>query len=166
MSVEQAIVILGCRVEPGGEVRGALKRRVARGATLYHDRRLELVVVSGGKHWYGSSEAQAMRSELQRLGVPSQVILEEAESFSTRENAAFSALLLAERAVSHVHLVTCDFHMRRAASLFRERGLQVDEYPARSPISPAARAQRAMSELLKAALDRYAPWGIGSRYPR
>lgn len=164
MSAEQAIVILGCRVEPGGDVRGALERRVARGASLYHERSGSWVLVSGGKVWDCLSEARAMRRELMRLGVPGDAIQEEARSHSTRENARFTQLLLSERGVGRVGLVTCDFHMRRAARLFREYGLEVEEYPAPSPISNMTRARRALSEVVKAALDEYLPRGLGARY--
>ncbi|MCA9639568.1 MAG: YdcF family protein, partial [Myxococcales bacterium] len=120
MSAELAIVILGCRVEPGGDVRGALKRRLARGARVFREHGARWVIVSGGKRWQGISEAQAMRHELERLGVPGELILEEARSCSTRENAFFSRALLDAHAIDHIRLVTCDFHMRRAAGLFRD----------------------------------------------
>ncbi|MGE0324183.1 MAG: YdcF family protein [Polyangiaceae bacterium] len=165
MSAEPAIVILGCRVEPGGDVRGALKRRLARGARVYHEFGARWVVVSGGKRWHGVSEACAMRRELEHLGVPTALILEEDRSHSTRENAYFSQALLAQFATERVRLVTCDFHMRRAARLFRDHGLLVHEHPARSPISISMRARRALSELIKTALDRYVPRGMGARHP-
>ncbi|MCA9628283.1 MAG: YdcF family protein [Myxococcales bacterium] len=166
MNVDHAIVILGCRVELGGDVRGALKRRVTRGARLFHEQGARWVVVSGGKRWHGFSEAGAMRRELERLGVPSAVIVEETRSCSTRENAVFSQRLLQERGVERVNLVTCDFHMRRAAGLFRCRGLNVQEFPARSPGRATNRARRAVSELVKTALDRYAPRAPAARCPR
>lgn len=126
-----AIVVLGCRVRLDGSERlapGALARRVEMGARTYLERddARAVVVVSGGRRWGNDVEADAMARELALRGVPAAAIVRERCSFSTRENARFTAELLARRETRRVTLVTCPWHMDRAALLFARAGLAVE----------------------------------------
>lgn len=126
----------------GGGVRGAppgwsypdLGRaadRVWHAARLYHAGKVPRIIVSGGGlPWLGErgAEADAMRRLLADLGVPPEVVLTEARSRTTRENALFTAEILGEEAIERVLLVTSALHMPRALASFRAVG--VDAMPA------------------------------------
>jgi uncharacterized SAM-binding protein YcdF (DUF218 family) len=116
---------------------GALARRVETGARTYLQRvqttapgvagdARAVVVVSGGRRWGDEVEADVMARELALWGVPTAAIVRERCSFSTRENARFTAEVLARRGDRRVTLVTCPWHMERAASLFTRAGLAVE----------------------------------------
>jgi len=156
------IVVLGCRVIDGAPLGGALGRRVGTAARLFNSQtagesaRAAWVFVSGGKEWAGVTEARAMSNELIRRGLPSAGIVEESRSRSTRENAANTAALLAERDLHAISLVTCDFHMSRASKLFRSYGLCVEEVPAISP--DRGPLPRALTSLAQRASERLKGW--------
>jgi uncharacterized SAM-binding protein YcdF (DUF218 family) len=126
-----AIVVLGCRVRLDASQRlapGALARRVEMGAWTYFrcGEPRAVVVVSGGRRWGNDVEADAMARELALHGVPAAAIIRERCSFSTRENARFTAEVLARRGARRITLVTCPWHMNRAALLFTRAGLAVE----------------------------------------
>jgi uncharacterized SAM-binding protein YcdF (DUF218 family) len=126
-----ALVVLGCRVDPEG-IRGALGRRLEKARSVVEERPLGLIVFSGGKRWNGVSEAEAMRAWWEREANSwreGELVIEEF-SEDTLENAEHSAALLAERGITRIGLVTCDFHMRRATLLFEAQGLFVTPLPA------------------------------------
>ena len=126
-----AMLVLGGGVEPAqhpGHLPhlNSAAARVWYAARLYHAGKAPLVVLSGGNAQPGveqGSEAQAMRSLLRDLGVPSSAMLLEQRSLDTRENARNSAALLARRGIHRVLLVTSALHMRRALALMRRNGL-------------------------------------------
>ena len=130
-----ALVVLGCVVRrSGGHVTGladgALRRRVVRAAREWPGAgdRAEVppvVIASGGRAWEGIVEADAMADALVALGVPAGAVVRERASFTTRENALFTAALCARRGIGKVALVTCVWHLRRASKLFEAHGLEV-----------------------------------------
>jgi len=108
-----AIVVLGCRVGPGGSPSGALVRRVDRGVGLFHEGAAPLLVLSGG----GAgpvAEAAIMRKMALRWGVPEAALLIEPFSRNTFENARESARLLGLRGFRSVLLVSDRTHLPRA----------------------------------------------------
>lgn len=157
----RAIVVLGCRLRFVEETQvnefsrlfGAAARRAARGAEAWHADPTELIVVSGGRAWDGVVEADAMARTVEAHGVPTRTILRERWSHTTRDNARFVAELLRTRAIEHVELVTCAFHMPRARLLFEHHGFQVTAAPA----PPLPRVHRsAITIALEAARERIA----------
>ncbi len=146
MSSDLAITVLGCKhTGPRGGARpAAFLRRVASAARLYRALAAEgrvWVVASGGRAWRGVVEADAMAEELVLRGVPRERIVRERCSHSTSENARFAASALARRGVTRVHLVTCDWHMERAARHFQAEGLDVIQSAAKSPAPLGPRAR-------------------------
>lgn len=126
-----AMLVLGGGVEPPQQpgrlphLNGAAAR-VWYAARLYHAGKAPLVVLSGGTAQPGvelGTEAQAMRNLLLDLGVPTSAILLEQRSLTTRQNARYSAQLLASRGIHRVLLVTSALHMRRALAQMRKHGL-------------------------------------------
>jgi uncharacterized SAM-binding protein YcdF (DUF218 family) len=81
-------------------------------------------------------EADVFARGLVERGVPSEVVLSERESLTTRGNARGVMRLLRERAVRRIGLVTCDWHMPRALRLFRRAGFEPVPVPAPSPGRP------------------------------
>lgn len=125
-----AVVVLG------GGIRGATPRRpdpdlgqaadrVWHAARLYHAGKAPLIIVSGGSlPWLGERqpEADAMLAFLVDLGVPAHAILLEGRSMNTRENALYTAELLAREGHERVLLVTSALHMPRAWRPFARSG--------------------------------------------
>jgi cyclophilin family peptidyl-prolyl cis-trans isomerase/uncharacterized SAM-binding protein YcdF (DUF218 family) len=126
----RAVVVLGCEVRVDATARllpGPLLRRVEAAARVYADGDGDAVVIaSGGRRWAGRVEADVMARELEARGVPARAIVRERCSLSTRDNARFSAELLARRGAPKAVLVTCDWHMRRAVLLFTQAGAPPD----------------------------------------
>lgn len=129
-----AIVVLGCRLFPGGRPSERLRRRVALGVGLYRDGAAPLILMSGGGA-DGITEASIMRDLACDAGVPETALLLEAESRNTFENAAYTARLLRDIGKRRIVLVSDRAHLPRAARLFRRAGLEVigvDGVPASS----------------------------------
>jgi len=163
-AVLDAIVLLGCRILPGGKPSEAGRRRVEAAARAFHRGDAPLVVGSGGRRWHGVSEAEALARELTVLSVPSEVVVLELRSLSTGENARSVAELAAHYPLKRVGIVTCDWHMRRALASFAAAGLDAVAIAAPSPAKPrATRVRRAVRERVSTVLDRFATWGWAAR---
>lgn len=163
-AVLDAIVVLGCRILPGGRPSAPGLRRAREAAHVYRAGGARWVVVSGGRRWHGISEAEALASELERLGVPRERMLLELRSLSTCENARNVSELLAEHGLERIGVVTCDWHARRALQSFRAAGVVPEAVPAPSPPEPAhQRLARALRERVSFPLDRWATWGWHAR---
>ncbi len=67
-----------------------------------------------------------MARELVLRGVPEQAIVRERCSFSTRENARFTAEILRRRGTDKAAVVTCGWHMARAVVLFSRAGIAAE----------------------------------------
>jgi uncharacterized SAM-binding protein YcdF (DUF218 family) len=159
------IVVLGCavkRVNVGADrselAPGAARRRVEAAAAAYARGDAETVIASGGRAWRGIVEADALRDALVRAGVPEGRVVRERCSFNTRENARYVARLMRRRGEDDVELVTCHWHLPRAAALFRAEGLRVREVAAEGPeASWIERTWRWGRERIAMRLDGVAP---------
>jgi uncharacterized SAM-binding protein YcdF (DUF218 family) len=69
-------------------------------------------------------EADVMARELTARGVPASAIVRERCSLTTRDNARFTAAILARRGVERAAIVTSPWHLPRALSLFARAGVQ------------------------------------------
>ena len=96
-----------------------------------------------------------MAAELLAEGVPSGAILRERCSFSTRENARYTARLLARRGVADAVVVTCSWHLPRAMRAFRREGIRAEGLGVPAPrMSPVRRAFYGARETIAMWLDR------------
>ena len=122
-----AIVVLGGKVRRAsdGTLSGALVRRARAGAAAYLSMERPLVVASGGCVWSGLVEADAIADVLRSEGVRAEDIVRERCSFSTRDNARYSARVLARRGIEEAFVVTDGWHMPRAQRLFEREGVRV-----------------------------------------
>ena len=75
---------------------------------------------SARETWGAALGAHYMRERAIALGVPADRIIAEEQSLHTRENAAFTASLVAEYAMKRIILVTSPFHQLRTYRAFRE----------------------------------------------
>jgi uncharacterized SAM-binding protein YcdF (DUF218 family) len=66
-----------------------------------------------------------MAEALVALGVPPRAIVRERASLTTRDNARFTAASCARREIGRVAIVTCGWHLQRAAMCFEAEGLEV-----------------------------------------
>jgi uncharacterized SAM-binding protein YcdF (DUF218 family) len=115
-----AIVVLGARLLPDGELTAALDERVRAGVALWHRGLAPRLIATGGGP-PGREEAVAMAARARRLGVADDAVSIEQSALNTADNARFVAAMLEPGA--RVWLVTQPFHTRRAAFWFRRVGL-------------------------------------------
>ncbi len=140
MPLADAIVVLGCRIQPTGRPAPAASRRAAAGASAFLSRVAPLVIASGGRRWGEHVEARAIGRAVLDLGVPSSALIEELVSLSTRENAVFSAAILRGLGGRRAAVVTCPWHMARALACFRRVGVEALPFPTqRAALSPLGR---------------------------
>jgi uncharacterized SAM-binding protein YcdF (DUF218 family) len=123
--VRDAIVVLGATLAPGDRLTPILVERVAAAADLFAARAAPRIITTGGVT--GSAcraEAAVIADALVAAGVPRDAITVEDRAQTTRENAQFTAALLAcDASLPRVWLVTQPFHAKRAEHLFRVAGL-------------------------------------------
>ena len=113
--------------------------RVHKAAELFHAGKAPYLIVTGGNQPWSTaqkSEAELIRDLLVQWKVPREVILLEASSRNTRENALYT-----KNAVDSIHceaalLVTSAAHMPRAMAAFRAVGVSV------TPVSTDVRAAK------------------------
>lgn len=123
----QVMVILGCRVMPGGEPSMLLQDRLETALDYLEEDPDILVVVSGGQ---GSnepvSEAACMAGWLEERGISEVRIFQEDQSSNTKENLIFSKDLLAREGIdvgeTDVLVVSNGFHLTRARMLAERFG--------------------------------------------
>lgn len=154
VGARRAIVVLGSKVFPSGDLTSALQRRADRAAEAFHAGVAPVVVVSGGRRWGAQVEALCLREALARAGVPRASVLPELFSFTTYENAIFTAVLLRERGIEEAAIVTCSWHMPRAMENFESTGLRALALPSRDvPAATFTRLRRACGEAMSRWFD-------------
>lgn len=159
----QAIVVLGggvARVDPtGGAVPGPEAGRAWGTLRLFEAGRAPLIVVSGGGE---IPEASLIGELLGEWSVPTQALVLEPASRSTRENALATRDILNVRGIDRILLVTTALHMPRAAAAFRVAGLVVTPFPvgfrsmdnqASSPIARWGPTAEALADTTAALLE-------------
>ena len=99
--------------------------RLLYAAALYKAGKAPLVVLTGGAEPNSRPEAQLMKEVLVVMGVPTRAMLLENNSRNTNDNALYSAVVLNNRQIKRILLVTSAFHMRRAVPLFERQGFEV-----------------------------------------
>jgi uncharacterized SAM-binding protein YcdF (DUF218 family) len=104
--------------------------RVMHTVKLYKQNKVKNILVTGGS---GSilnddiKEADEIKRVLLLCDIPEKDIIIENQSRNTRENAAFSAVVLKDKFPNKKYLlVTSAFHLRRAQACFRKEGLEPD----------------------------------------
>ncbi|OYQ64772.1 hypothetical protein B9G53_10050 [Pseudanabaena sp. SR411] len=129
----EAIVILGggtrprIAPRPWYEVNEA-GDRILYGSWLYKQGKAPLIIVTGGRaEWLGEGgnpESEDMAAIAEFLGVPPRAIIQELQSFNTRDNAINTKQILVKRGINKILLVTSALHMPRSMEIFRKVGVE------------------------------------------
>lgn len=129
----EAIVILGggtrprIAPRPWYEVNEA-GDRILYGSWLYKQGKAPLIIVTGGRaEWLGDGgnpESEDMTAIAEIMGVPSSAIIQEGQSFNTRDNAINTKQILIKRGLNKILLVTSALHMPRSMEMFRKVGVE------------------------------------------
>lgn len=119
---------------------GSTLERVRYAADLHRRTGLPLLVTGGSPGPGILPVAELMVRSLENdFGIGVRFV--ESRSRNTSENAACSAVLLAEAGITRIVLVTHAHHMSRAVDAFESRGLEVIPAPIKgSPVRPGIRA--------------------------
>lgn len=101
---------------------GDTTARMNEAIKLYNDGWAPKLIFSGAaKDKTGPSNAEAMRREARRMGVPDSDIITEEYSETTKQNADKTQAILERNNISSVILVTSAYHQRRASLEFVAR---------------------------------------------
>jgi uncharacterized SAM-binding protein YcdF (DUF218 family) len=126
-----AIVVLGA-AHYLGRPSPVLRARLDQAAALHRRGVAPLVVLTGGTApGDTTSEAAVGYAYLRRRGIPAEALLMEQQGRTTRESLAAVRVLLADRGVSRVVLVSDPFHLFRARLVAARLGLHAVTSPAR-----------------------------------
>lgn len=127
----QAIVVLGGGLRDSNELFGSLAvpaialERLRYAAYLYQQTQLPILITGGSPN--GNSEAKIMAKELHDFfHTPTQWLEEKAQT--TIQNAQLTKNILDKENIHQIILVTNQWHMQRAKTLFEKQGFTV--YPA------------------------------------
>ena len=129
------LLVLGTKVD--GEKPGNMLRDRINGACAYLTAHPEVTaIVSGYQSGQGKiSEAECMRRELLRLGIPQERIWIEDQASSTKENLRF-AMELIERKTGErpkvLGVLSSEHHLCRAGLLAKRQGIETVRIPAKT----------------------------------
>lgn len=118
-----AIAVLGFPAREDGTPSAILRERVDAGVRWYRAGVAPRLILSGGPAHNDWIEAEVMAALARAEGVPEEAIVLEPKARSTRENARFVAERMRVEGWRTVLVVSSPSHLRRAALLFRETGL-------------------------------------------
>lgn len=108
--------------------------RTAEAIKLYEDGWADVLIFSGAAaDTTGPSNAEVMRREAIKAGVPSGDIITEEMAQTTKENAERTKALLVSKGIRRVILVTSAYHQRRASLEFKSlvgEGIAIVNHPA------------------------------------
>lgn len=144
--VVDAVIVAGCRVDPGGVASPCLAARTDQGIALYQAGVAPLLVFTGGVGENPPSEATVAAQRARAAGVPEGAIRVEERSTSTWENARFAS---EQTAAARVIVVSDAWHTHRVQRVFSHHFTEVATVGVDSP--PLDRAYGAHREVLAVA---------------
>ena len=107
------IIVLGAKVN-GTVVSESLRRRLEAAAAYLKSNPETKVIVSGSKlHGEFITEAEAMKCYLVEQGIDAERIIEEDQSYTTKQNLMFSRELMEDKGAA-VGIVTSNYHIYRS----------------------------------------------------
>ena len=120
-----AIIVLGAQVKADGEPSVQLQWRMDAAKEAWDLHPVPVVVCGAQGTDEPAPEAVIMKEYLVKAGIPADSILEDPDSFNTRQNLQNAAKLLeAYPDVKSVLIVTSDYHVPRSMALARDLGFQ------------------------------------------
>lgn len=112
-------------------------KRVEQAAALYKAGYAPYMIVSGGELYHKTTQAGVMTEHAVELGVPRDVIIPEAHSESTYDNAAFTREIMQQKGFKSAIVVTSNYHMQRSKFIFqrvfKNSGVSLTYCSAREP---------------------------------
>jgi uncharacterized SAM-binding protein YcdF (DUF218 family) len=150
----QAIIVLGA-AQYDGRPSPVLEARLAHAVELYEAGVAPMVVVTGGKRAGDRfTEAGAGYRYLRDRGVPEESILREEQGANTWFQLAAATVLLADRGIDDVVLVSDDYHAYRLDRIAHELGLRAQVSPIDPGLSARGRVERLTRETVAVAVGR------------
>jgi len=121
----EAIVILGAQVKENGEPSLQLAYRLEKALEVYLQNPC-LIITSGAQ---GSDEpmpeADFMRWWLVSKGVPESNVIADNQSLNTRQNIKNASVILRERSIQNILIITSDYHLPRSMAIANDEGFTV-----------------------------------------
>jgi vancomycin permeability regulator SanA len=116
-------VLLGSEVQRDGRPSPRLRARLDQAADVYRRGLAPLILVSGGIDRNGADEAAVMSRYLAAAGIPSGKILIDSAGVNTAATAKNTALVLRDRHLRSVLIITQYFHVVRCLIAFHKVGI-------------------------------------------
>lgn len=126
----QAIIVLGCRVEPDGTAGDSLRARTLHAVSLYERGYAPALIFTGGVGKYPPAESIVAAELAEERSVPAAAIFREERSTNTSENARYAAEICRTEGWTRVIVVSDPYHLFRARRNFERVGLTVYTSPA------------------------------------
>lgn len=123
ISVSDAAVILGNKVESSGLPSDRLKSRLDKGLELYKNGFVKHIIVSGGKGKEGYDEARVMHKYLLANSVPENAIIDDPEGMNSHMTAVNSKRIMEEKGFESAIIVSQYYHLSRCKLAFRNAGI-------------------------------------------
>ncbi|KXJ65891.1 hypothetical protein AXY46_13795 [Achromobacter xylosoxidans] len=116
-------VVLGNKVEPGGQPSPRLAARLDRAYDCYAASQCRILFVSGGVDPAGTDEAAAMRDYLLARGVPPDQIVVDSAGVDTWATARHASAYMREHGYTRALAVTQYFHVPRTMLALKRQGV-------------------------------------------
>jgi vancomycin permeability regulator SanA len=131
-----AIVVFGARVRLNGTPSITLANRVITASELYRQGLADTVVMTGGIEPSGFDETAVMRDLAAEFGVPSNVIVLDAEGDTTAASVANTTNLFSDLEAHRILAVSQFYHLPRIKLTYAAAGVEVWTVPARTASIP------------------------------
>ncbi len=115
-------VILGNKVNEDGTLSVRLEKRLEAGLSLYEERFVDKIIVSGGLGKEGYYEGDKMREYLVSHGVPDSTIIVDNKGNNTETTVKNLVEIKKDDSFDSVIIVSQYFHITRTKQLFRQYG--------------------------------------------
>jgi len=149
LTKRDAIIVLGARIMPDGELSTTVLHRVQTALKAYQDGYGKLIIVCGAQgRDEPQTEASAMAAWLIAQGVPQSAIVVDDQSTDTIENLKNARAAMGARGLKTAIVVTSDYHVTRALWLARDQGLDAIGAPAPGNITWGQRIESRFRESL------------------
>lgn len=125
-------VVFGARVNDDGRLSGSLYDRVATAAELQRSGLVRTLIMSGGTGSNGVAEAEAMRNQALRLGVPASAVRIDSQGVDTDSTVRNTVSMIG--ADERVLVVSQFYHLPRIKLAYRAAGRDVFTVPARESL--------------------------------
>lgn len=123
----EAILILGCRVMPNGELSYMLKDRLDKGIELYKNNVAPKIIVSGDHGQTNYDEVNTMKNYLIDNEIPSEDIFMDHAGFSTYDSLYRAKEIFG---ANKIIVVTQTYHLYRAIYVGKSLGIETYGTPA------------------------------------